>query len=133
MNKTFLMGNVGRVPDIKESQNGMKIAKFSLAVPRGFKKDGETETDWINIIAFDKKAAFVEKYVTKGTKLIIEGHIATGSYTNKDGNKVYTFDVVADSIEFAQSKKDSEKVDTTPEDDGFMNVEDTDDMELPFQ
>lgn len=133
MNKSFLLGNVGKEPEIKESQSGMKIARFSFAVKRSYKKDGETDTDWLNIIAFDKKASFVEQYVKKGTKLVIIGHISTGSYTAKDGSKRNTFDIVADEMEFAESKtSESKPKKEEPQDDGFVSVEDDIEDSLPF-
>lgn len=138
MNRVVLSGIVGGDSKIRESQSGMKVARYSLAVRRMTKKEGEQDTDWISLIAFDKKADFAEKYVKKGTRLIVEGHITTGSYTNKDGQKVYTTDVVVDNQEFAESKKNAEnqrsEVSNHSEapNDGFVNVPDGIDEELPF-
>ena len=98
MNKVILVGRLTRDPDVRYSQGeqSMAIARFSLAVDRRFKRDGDNQSaDFISCVAFGKTAEFIEKYVHKGTKLVLEGRIQTGSYTNKDGVKVYTTDVVA--------------------------------------
>ena len=145
MNKVFLLGNIGKEIEIKYS-NDKAIARFSLAVKRKFAREGEQDTDWLNIVAFSKLAEFCEKWLHKGSKIIVIGRIATGSYTDKDGNKRYTTDIIADEIEFAQSKKDEEanqnnapqedsgfaNVPDEKPDDGFMTVDDSDDSDLPF-
>lgn len=106
-------------------------ARFSLAVDRKYKKDGETNADFISCVAWRKTAEFLEKYGRKGVKLVVEGSIQTGSYTNKDGQKVYTTDVVVENCEFAESKK-QEEPQPTPENEQYMDVPiDTD--ELPFK
>ena len=142
MNKVFLMGNIGKDIDIKYS-NEMPIARFSLAVKRKFAREGEQDTDWFNIVCFNKLAQFCEKYLHKGSRIIVIGRITTGSYTDKDGNKRYTTDIIADEIEFAQSKKeDQETQQDAPKEapqndgfdnsgDGFMNINDMD-ADLPF-
>ena len=96
MNKVILMGRLTRDPDIRYSQgeNSMAIARYSLAVDRRFKRDGEATADFINCVAFGRSAEFAEKYLRKGIKIAVTGRIQTGSYTNKDGVKVYTTDVV---------------------------------------
>ena len=141
MNKWIGTGRLTREPDIRYSQgeNSMAIAKFTLAVDRRFKKPGEQDADFINCVAFGKTAEFIEKYITKGTKIIVEGRIQTGSYTNKEGNKVYTTDIAVEQVEFAESKKtDSGQADNSrpaPSNavgDGFMNIPDGIDEELPF-
>jgi len=107
MNKVIMMGRLTRDPEIRYSQNGdqMCIARYTLAVDRKFKKQGDGQTaDFINCIAFGKSAEFAEKYLKQGTKIAITGRIQTGSYTNKDGNKVYTTDVVVEEQEFCESK-----------------------------
>lgn len=109
MNNVILAGRLTRDPDIRYSagENAMAIARYTLAVDRrSSNTDGQT-ADFISMIAFSKNAEFAEKYLRKGTKIIVRGHIQTGSYTNKDGQKVYTTDVVVDSQEFAESKNDS--------------------------
>ena len=134
MNKTLLIGRTTKDPDIRytQSEQPMTIARFNLAVDRRFKKEGEQSADFISCVAFGKTAEFIEKYVFKGTKIAVEGRIQTGSYTNNDGNKVYTTDVVVEQVEFAGSKTDSESAAKGSNDD-FMNVADElDDEGLPF-
>lgn len=134
MNKTLLIGRTTKDPDIRytQSEQPMTIARFNLAVDRRFKKEGEQSADFISCVAFGKTAEFIEKYVFKGTKIAVEGRIQTGSYTNNDGNKVYTTDVVVEQVEFAGSKTDSKSAAKESNDD-FMNVADgLDDERLPF-
>lgn len=134
MNKTLLIGRTTKDPDIRytQSEQPMTIARFNLAVDRIYKKEGEQSADFISCVAFGKTAEFIEKYVHKGTKLVLEGRIQTGSYTNNDGNKVYTTDVVVEQVEFAGSKTDSKSAAKESNDD-FMNVADElDEDGLPF-
>ncbi len=139
MNKTILMGRLARDPEVRYSQgeNAMAIARYTLAVDRrGKKAEGEQTADFINIVAFGKAGEFAEKYLKKGTKVLVTGRIQTGSYTNKDGVKVYTTDVVVEEQEFAESKR-SDEVPTTNNnlpaaDDGFMNIPEGVDDDLPF-
>ena len=110
MNKVILMGRITRDAEIRYTQGekSTAIARFSLAVDRRFKKDNdEQNTDFISCIAFGKIAEFLEKFGRKGTKFVVDGRIQTGSYNNKDGQKVYTTDVVVENIEFAESKNSS--------------------------
>ena len=141
MNKVILMGRLTREPDIKYTQgdNTMCVARFSLAVDRKFKKDGEPTADFINCVAFGKTAEVLEKYCTKGTKLVVEGRIQTGSYTNRDGQKVYTTDIAVENLEFAESKANAEQNNSRPEPtnattNGFVNIPQMVDEqdELPF-
>ena len=147
MNKVILMGRLTRDPDIRQSQgeNAMTIARYTLAVDRRFRRNGaEQQADFINIVAFGKSAEFIEKYAHKGTKLVVSGRIQTGSYTNKDGQKVYTTDIVAEDQEFAESKSSAgsyqgdsgstyiPREEPSGIDDGFVNVPDGIDEELPF-
>lgn len=146
MNKVILMGRLTRDPDVRYSQtaNGsMAVARYTLAVDRRFKKDGETNADFISCVAFGKVGEFAEKYLHQGTKIVVEGRIQTGSYTNKDGNKVYTTDIYVENCEFAESKSaaDQNGVNTAPKPpkpsnvdaDGFMTIPDNvDDEGLPF-
>ena len=146
MNKCVLMGRLTRDPEVRYTQgdNASAVARFSLAVDRRFKKDGEQTADFINCVAFGKTGEFIEKYGRKGTKFVVEGRIQTGSYINKDGQKVYTTDVVVEQVEFAESKAASAQNDnqnvSTPtrpnvvqnDSDGFMNIPDAIDEELPF-
>lgn len=143
MNKAILMGRLTRDPEIRYSQsdNGMTVARYTLAVDRRFKRDGEQNADFIGCVVFGKGAEFAEKYLKKGTKIVAIGRIQTGSYTNKDGQKVYTTDVIVEEQEFAESKaasqgdggsnQNSGSNKPTPGD-GFMNIPDDMDEELPF-
>lgn len=130
MNKVILIGRLTRDPEVRYSagDNSMAVARFTLAVDRRYKKDGEQSADFITCVAFGKNGEFVEKYLKKGTKIALDGHWQTGSFTNKDGQKVYTNDCVVDSMEFAESKKSE-----TTQNDGFMDVPDNvEDEGLPF-
>jgi single-strand DNA-binding protein len=111
----------------------MAIARFTLAVDRKYKKDGEQGADFISCVAFGKRAEFMERYGKKGTKFNLEGSIQTGSYTNKDNQKVYTTDVIVNNIEFGESKGKSDAPQDAPatDEDGFMNIPDNME-ELPF-
>lgn len=148
MNKVILMGRLTRDPEVRYSQgdNATAIARFTLAVDRRIKRDNEASVDYINCVSFGRSAEFAEKHFHKGTKIVIVGRIQTGSYTNKDGQKVYTTDIVIEEQDFAESKAASQqnnsgnaqnasnnqqaqqpKPQTSP--DGFMNA---DDEGLPF-
>ena len=124
MNKVILMGRLTRDPEIRYSQgeNAMAIGRYTLAVDRRIKKDTEEQSaDFISCVTFGKNAEFVEKYLKKGVKIAVTGRIQTGSYTNKDGVKVYTTDVVVEEHEFAESKSASGR--TAPENaDGFIAI-----------
>lgn len=136
MNKTILCGRLTRDPEIKYSAGAepMCIARFTLAVDRRKKQDDGQNADFISCVAFGSHGEFFEKYCKQGTKMLIEGHIQTGSYTNKDGRKVYTTDVVVESQEFAESKGSSAPAAniSTSSSDGFMNIPDGIEEELPF-
>lgn len=139
MNKCIFVGRLVRDPEVRYTagENATAIARFSLAVDRRFKKDGDTQTaDFPNCVAFGKTAEFVEKYFHKGTKVALEGRLQTGSYNNKEGQKVYTTDIVVENVEFAESKRAAEANGVTTgsaqADDNFMNVPDGIDEELPF-
>ena len=132
MNKVTLMGRLTREPDVRytEADPPMTIARYTLAVDRRFgKKDGEQSADFINCVAFGRSGEFAEKYLHQGTKIAVAGRIQTGSYTNKEGNKVYTTDVVVEDQEFAESKKASEE---SAGNDQFMPM-DEGDTKLPWQ
>ena len=109
MNKVIEVGRLTRDPEVRytSGDNAMCIARFSIAVPRTRKKDGADETDFFNCVAFGKTGEFIEKYMHKGNKVIIEGRLQSGSYTNKDGQKVNTVDIVVENIEFGESKNSS--------------------------
>ena len=148
MNKVILMGRLTRDPEVRYSagDNAMAVARFSLAVDRRRRANGgsdEQTADFINCVSFGRQAEFAEKYLRKGTKLVVTGRIQTGSYTNKDGVRVYTTDVVVEDQEFAESKNASGSNDagfapmSRPQPsaaigDGFMNIPDGIDEELPF-
>lgn len=126
MNIAILMGRLTKDPDISTSQNGTQIAHYTIAIDRIGKDQG---ADFISCVAFNKSAEFADKYLKKGTKIAIEGMIRTGSYTNKDGQKVYTTDVIVNRQEFAESKGEAKE--TKPED-GFMSIPGGIDDEIPF-
>jgi len=141
MNKVILMGRLVRDPEVRYSgtDNSMAIARYTLAVDRRIKKDGENNADFIGCIAFGKSAEFTEKYLHKGTKMVVTGRIQTGSYTNKEGQKVYTTDVVVEEQEFAESKNSAGSSNSgggsnysQSSGDGFMQIPDGIDEELPF-
>ena len=139
MNKVIVMGRLTKDPDVRYSQGEKTtaVARYALTVDRKFKRDGEASADFINCIAFGKNGEFAEKYLRRGTKIVVVGRIQTGSYTNKDGQKVYTTDVVVEEHEFAESKK-SEGESLPPatshtDKDGFMNIPDGIGEELPFE
>ena len=145
MNKGILMGRLTRDPEVRYSQgdNAMAVARYTLAVDRRFNRNNDDQTaDFISCVAFGRSGEFAEKYLHKGTKIAITGRIQTGSYTNKDGVKVYTTDVVVEDQEFAESKNSAGSGDSgfapagrpapAAAGDGFMNIPDGIDEELPF-
>lgn len=153
MNKVILMGRLTRDPEVRYSagDNSMAIARYTLAVDRRFRRDGEQSADFIGCVAFGKSAEFAEKYLRQGTKLVVTGRIQTGSYTNRDGQKVYTTDVVVEEQEFAESRAAASEGGMMRQSapspmaaapmpspsqasvsDGFMNIPDGIDEELPF-
>ncbi|MEQ2363903.1 single-stranded DNA-binding protein [Coprococcus sp. CLA-AA-H190] len=142
MNNVILSGRLTRDPEVRHSQNGNEdrvVARYTLAVDRIYSKENQ-QADFINCVEFGKLAEFAEKYFYKGIKLIVRGRIQTGSYTNRDGVKVYTTDIIVESHEFAESKRTSEQNSNAPisndvpavGSDGFMNIPDGLDEELPF-
>ena len=139
MNKVILMGRLTRDPEVRYSggDNATAVARYSLAVDRRFKRDNEPSADFINCVGCGKTAEFAEKYFRKGMRICVVGRIQTGSYTNRDGQKVYTTDVVVEEQEFAESKGASEnngadRPQPTTDNNGFMNIPDGIDEELPF-
>lgn len=155
MNNWIGSGRLTAEPKVTYGQGeNSGVARFSLAVERRFKRDGQPSADFINCVAFGKSAEFVSKYLHKGTKIIASGHIQTGSYTNRDGQKVYTTDVIIDQMEFAESKAASQQnapqsapttsapqsvptstptAPTSAQQDDFMNIPDgLDGDQLPF-
>lgn len=147
MNKVILMGRLTRDPEIRyvNNENNTCIANYTLAVDRRFKRQGDEQTaDFIRCVAMGKGGEFAEKYLHQGTKIVVEGRIQTGSYTNKDGQRIFTTDVLVESQEFAESKAASAQngnqnasAPTRPnvaqnDSDGFMNIPDAIEEELPF-
>lgn len=139
MNKTILMGRIVRDPDVRYSQgaNGSTaVARYTLAVDRKFKQEGQPTADFINCIAFGKLGEFAEKYLKQGIKIAVTGRIQTGSYTNKDGQKVYTTDVVVEEQEFCESKSSQQSQNNdrpqSSQDNSWMNIPDGVEDSLPF-
>ena len=148
MNKVILMGRLTRDPEVRYSQgaNSLAIARYTLAVDRRFRREGEATADFINCVAFGKIAEFAERYLRQGVKIAVTGRIQTGSYTNRDGQKVYTTEVVVEEQEFAESKGSADvnrgnsgfqtaapaPAPAFDAGDGFMNIPDGIDEELPF-
>ncbi len=143
MNKVILMGRLTREPEVRYSagDNSTEIARYTLAVDRRFRREGEQTADFISCVAFGRAAEFAEKYLQRGIKIVVTGRIQTGSYTNRDGQKIYTTDVIVEDQEFAESKSANElrgsrenntRQQATTGSDGFMNIPEGIDEELPF-
>ena len=146
MNKIILMGRLTRDPEVRYSQgeSSLAIARFSIAVDRRFKRQGEPEADFFNCTSFGKQAEFVEKYLKQGTKILLSGRVQNDNYTNKEGQKVYSVQIIAEEIEFAESKAASAGANFNPSGfnteapepnqaaDGFMNIPTGLEEELPF-
>ena len=144
MNKVILMGRLTRDPEVRygAGENSTAVARYTIAVDRRFKRDGEQNADFIGCVAFGRNAEFAEKYLRQGTKIVLTGRIQTGSYTNRDGQKVYTTDIVVEEQEFAESKAAaagnggqgnySRASSALSDANGFMNIPDGIDDELPF-
>lgn len=141
MNKVILMGRLTRDPEVRYSQGASQtaVARFSVAVDRRFKRDGEPDADFFNCTAFGKQAEFVERYLHKGIKIVLSGRVQNDNYTNKDGQMVYSVRIMVDEIEFAENKAASDNGGYAPAaggptpgmaGDGFMTVPDG--IELPF-
>ncbi|WP_313184945.1 single-stranded DNA-binding protein [Lacrimispora sp.] len=139
MNKVLLIGRLTRDPDVRYTDGGLSIARFSVAVDRRLKKENEQTADFIGCVAFGKTAEFIEKYFFQGNKIVVEGHIQTGSYTNQDNQKVYTTDVIVEQVEFGESKNqnsvanEARPAPSSAIGDGFMKIPDgVEDEGLPF-
>lgn len=146
MNKVILMGRLTRDPEIRYSQGASQTAvgRFSLAVDRRFKRDGQPEADFFNCTTFGKQSEFVEKYLHQGTKVVVTGRIQNDNYTNKNGEKVYSVQIIVEEIEFAESKNAAGQngfggapagqapAPSAVSGDGFINIEDGIEDELPF-
>ena len=147
MNKVIMMGRLTREPEVRWSQgtNATAIARISIAVDRKWKREGEPEADFFNCTAFGKQAEFIEKYLHKGTKVLISGRVQNDNYTNKDGQKVYAVQIMIEEIEFAESKNAAAANGAAPAyqagsqpapgpvtEDGFMRIPDGVEADLPF-
>lgn len=143
MNKVILMGRLTRDPEVRygSGENSTAVARYTIAVDRRFKRDGEQNADFIGCVAFGRNAEFAEKYLCQGTKIVLTGRIQTGSYTNRDGQKVYTTNIVVEEQEFAESKaatagnggqNNYSRPAAAADAEGFMNIPDGIDDELPF-
>lgn len=150
MNKVILMGRLTRDPEVRYSQGSepRAIARYSLAVNRRFKRDGQPDADFINIVAFGRDGEFAEKFLKKGMQISVVGRIQTGSYTDKDGNKRYTTDVIIEEQHFAESKRNFEErmgnssssnaagpsvnAPSSNNSEGFVAIDNFDDDDLPF-
>ena len=145
MNKVILMGRLTRDPEVRYGQgaNQTAIGRFSIAVDRRFKREGQPEADFFNCTAFGKTGEFVEKYLKKGTKVVVVGSVQNDNYTDKNGNKVYSTQIMVDEVEFAESKNASngaggaqftggQNAQPAQAGDGFMNIPDGIEEELPF-
>ncbi len=135
MNKVIQIGCLTRDPDVRYSQAAepMAVAKFSIAVNRKFKREGEPEADFFNVTAFGKLGQFVEKYLKKGTKIALTGKLQNNNYTDKNGVKRYEVQIIAEEIEFAGAKKEDSGRAPEADDDGFVAVPDSAIQELPFK
>ena len=137
MNRVILRGRLTKNPEIKYAgkENDMAVARYTLAVNRRYKREGEQEADFISCVTFGKSAEFAQKYLRKGIRIVVSGRISTGNYKDKDGKTIYTTDVIVEEHEFAQNKESNPSSETEKEagndSDGFMNV--PDDEEIPFQ
>ena len=127
-NKWIGIGRLTKDPDVRFSQEGTCVARYTVAIDRGFKKD---ETDFIPCVAFGKQGEFAQKYLAKGKKIFVSGRIQTGSYLNKNGTRIYTTEVIVDGQEFVESKG-AERQEEPPKSEGFMEIPDGTDEELPF-
>ena len=151
MNKVILIGRLTRDPEVRYTQGAepMAIARYSLAVNRRFKRDGQPDADFINCVAFGRNGEFAEKFLKKGMQMAVTGSIQTGSYTDKDGNKRYTTDIVVDEHEFTESRRSFEErsgsegsspapapnnvsAPAAEKSDGFVAIDNFDDDDLPF-
>ena len=132
MNKVVLIGRLTKDPEVRCTGEGLCIARYTLAVDRRYKNGTDQSADFIGCIAFGKAGEFAEKYLKKGTKIAVTGRIQTGSYTNNDGKKVYTTDVVIEEQEFAESKGSAGNQDNNADKDGFINIPEGIEEELPF-
>ena len=136
MNAIILMGRLTRDPMVSYTDTGTTIARFSIAVDRKYKRDGESAADFFNVVSFGKQVEFVERYLKKGTKIVLAGELHNNNYTNRQGEKVYGNEIITNTIEFAESKNASQHPVNMPSaqdmGDGFMQIPDGIEEELPF-
>ena len=144
MNKVILLGNLTREPEIRYAQgSNMAVAKFSLAINRRYKRDGEPEADFFNCTAFGKTAEFIEKYFKKGSRMALTGRLQNDNYTNKNGEKVYSVNIITEEVEFAEkagnnnnndnnTNKDTTTPQTASDDDDFVSIPENAQSEIPF-
>ena len=134
MNKVIFTGRLCKDAEIRYSADGKAVARFDFAVNRTFKREGEADADFFSCVAFGKIAETIEKYVSKGTKILIEGEVRNNNYTNKDGQKVYGTQILVNSFEFCESKgTGGNEVPTfKPDENGFMSIPDGIEEDLPF-
>lgn len=131
LNKVIMMGRLTRDPEITSSTSGTTFARFSIAVDRKIKAEGQPDADFFNCTSFGKQAEFIERYLKKGTKIVITGRLQNDSYTNKDGQKVNSTRIITEEVEFAESKKDGQTEQKTENND-FLSIPDGIADELPF-
>lgn len=133
MNKVIMMGRLTRDPEVSSSTSGTTFARYSIAVDRKFKKEGDPDADFFNCTSFGKQAEFVERYLKKGTKVVVTGRLQNNNYTNKDGQKVYDVRIMCEEVEFAESKNSSESSNSGSADvTDFTNIPEGLVEELPF-
>lgn len=137
MNKVFLLGRLTKDPEVRYGQgaNAVTVGHYSLAVSRRYKKEGEPEADFFNCTVFGKGAEFAEKYLHKGSKILVSGRLCQDNYTTREGQKMYSVQIIVEEQEFAESKKSDEGSTWNPSEpapDGFMNIPDGVEDELPF-
>ena len=133
MNKAIMMGRLTRDPEILYTNGGKTIGKFSLAVDRRFKQDGQQTADFFNCVTFGKQAEFVEKFLHKGTKIVICGQVQNNNYTDKDGKTVYGTQIVIDEIDFAESRATQQQNQSGHSEPGWMSIPEGVVEELPFE
>lgn len=134
MNKVMLIGRLTRDVEVNYSANSTAVARYTLAINRPYKREGDQEADFLRCVAFGKTAELAERYLAKGMRVAIDGRIQTGSYTNRDGQKVYTTDIIVERQEFLEKRADNSPSapDAPYDSDSFMDIPDGIDEELPF-
>jgi single-strand DNA-binding protein len=133
MNHIILMGRLVKDPDVSYANSGTTIGRFTIAVDRRFKREGQPEADFFNCTTFGKQAEFVEKYLKKGTKILLSGELQNNNYTDKDGVAHYSVSVIVNEIEFAESKKSQTENNSGAGNKDFMNIPEGLEEELPFK